>query len=169
MAVCFRFVALAIPAAAAVLAAGSAALAADRLYFEGDMVRGRLKEGFTGPLCVLENRFKRGELMVWRVRIHAPGVKEQLGKDGLKSVAIKLPDGKSYPAKFGTHPPKNASDSYWTAVWKIPDDYPTGTFAYTVVATDKDGKTHEWKPFNIKSSQLTVLAGPPAKAMPPKK
>ena len=37
--------------------------------------------------------------------------------------------------------------------------YPSGTFAYKVVATDPDGATHAWEPFKRAPSQLTVVAG----------
>jgi hypothetical protein len=37
-----------------------------RLFFEGDMVRGG-QPGAPGPVCVLNNQFKRLEKVVWRL------------------------------------------------------------------------------------------------------
>jgi len=134
-------------------------LAADRLFFEGDMVRGRPKTGPTGPVCVLNSQFKRGEKVVWRVRVFDGTSAKQLDKSRLASVMVELPDGKKLKGRFGTHPPKHPVDSYWTVAWQIPAKYPTGSFGYKVVATELGGKVHSWKPFGVKSSQFTVIAG----------
>lgn len=135
------------------------AVAADKLYFQGDMVRGRPKSGPTGPVCVLTSQFKRTEKVVWRIRVFDPAKTRQLGKAGLKSMFVELPDGKKFKMRFGSHPPKKSTDTYWTAAWQIPADYPTGSFSYKVVATDKSGKAHSWQPFNNRGSQFTVIAG----------
>ena len=137
----------------------SDAAAAEKLFFEGDMVRGRPKAGPTGPVCVLNSQFKRKEKVVWRVRVFDPAKGKQVGKAGLKSLVVQLPDGKEFKMHYGTHPPKKPSDSFWAVSWDIPADYPTGSFFYKVVATDSDGKVHTWKPFNVKPSQFTVIAG----------
>ena len=149
--------------AASVLAAEfvvpTVAVAADKLYFQGDMVRGRPKSGPTGPVCVLTSQFKRMEKVVWRVRVFDPAKTNQLGKAGLKSMFVVLPDGKKFKMRFGSHPPKKSTDTYWTTAWQIPADYPTGSISYKVVATDKAGKVHSWKPFNNRGSDFTVIAG----------
>jgi hypothetical protein len=137
----------------------TSALAADKLFFEGDMVRGVPKGGPTGPVCVLTSQFKRGESVVWRVRVFDPAKSKQLGKAGIKSLVVVLPDGNERKMHYGTHPRKNVTDSFWSVSWQVPADYPTGSFSYKVVATDSDGRIHTWQPFNIKSSQLTVIAG----------
>lgn len=135
------------------------AVAAEKLFFEGDMVRGRPKAGPTGPVCVLTSQFKRKEKVVWRIRVFDPAKGKQLGKAALKSMFVELPDGKKFKTRFGTHPRKKATDTFWTASWDIPADYPTGSFAYKVTATDKSGKTHSWEPFKVRNSQFTVIAG----------
>lgn len=137
----------------------SEAVAADKLFFEGDMVRGRPKAGPTGPVCVLTSQFKRSEKVVWRVRVFDPAKSKQLGKAGLKSVFVELPDGKKLKMRFGTHPRKKVTDTFWATSWQIPADYPTGRLAYKVVATDGSGRVHTWHPFNIRNSEFTVIAG----------
>ena len=123
------------------------------------MVRGD-QEGAPGPFCVLNSQFKRLEKVVWRVRLLDPSGKA-LDDKGIKSLHVELPDGQRLDGRFGPHPPPRlgpAADYFWSARWIIPADYPTGTFAYKVVATMLDGSTQTWEPFKMKPSQLTVLA-----------
>src|SRR5438067_5047891 len=56
------------------VAAGSAAQAQDiqKLFIEGDIVRGNTPLGATGPICVLTSQFKRGENVVFRIRVRNP-------------------------------------------------------------------------------------------------
>jgi hypothetical protein len=150
--------AFAVVLAATGAAQSATAQEAKRLFFEGDMVRGA-QQGAPGPFCVLTSQFKHKEEVAWRIR-----VLDQDGKPvddkGLKSLAIQLPDGKTIEAHFRGHPPKPPqTDYFWATSWIIPDDYPTGTFAYKVVATDMQGQTQTWEPFKIAASQLTILAG----------
>ena len=134
------------------------AVAASRLFFEGDMVRGVPKGGPTGPVCVLTSQFKRGEKVVWRLRVFDPDKSKQLGKAGIKSLVVELPDAKQHKMHYRPHPPKKSTDMFWTAAWKIPANYPTGSISYKVIATDKSGKTHTWRPFKVRGSEFTVIA-----------
>jgi hypothetical protein len=129
-----------------------------RLFFEGDMVRGGSPQGLTGPTCVLESQFKRRELVAWRIRVRDE-TGRSLDQTGLKSLVVKLPDGQTFTAKYGPHPKGKDTDRFWSTSWSIPADYPTGTFAYTVVATDNQGHTHEWAPFKVTLSELTIVEG----------
>lgn len=151
------FKALMIAAATVVVGTFGAAQAAE-IFFEGDMVRGHTPDGSTGPSCVLSSAYMRLESVVWRVRArNAAG--ENLNGDGLQSLVIQLSDGEQFPAKFGNHPRGEATDSFWATSWRIPADYPTGTVTYKVIATDLDGGVHEWEPFIVAPSQLTVIPG----------
>src|SRR6266481_6845553 len=47
----------------------SAAQEAQKLFIEGDIVRGNTPAGITGPVCVLANQFKRKENVVFRIRV----------------------------------------------------------------------------------------------------
>jgi hypothetical protein len=138
----------------------STAQAQGRLFFEGDLVRGA-QPGAPGPFCVLSNQFKRLEKVVWRVRVLDQAGTSLDGK-GLKSLWVHLPDGTKLEGRFAPHPPPHigkAEDHFWTSVWIVPDNYPSGSFVYKVVATDLQGGTHTWEPFKSRSSQLTVVAG----------
>jgi hypothetical protein len=125
------------------------AQSAPKMFFEGDMV--------LAQACVLNNRFRHNEGVVWRIRVLDAKTGKQLDNNGLKSLVVELPDGKTIPMKYGSHPRGAGDDFFWSISWKVPENYPTGTFAYTIVATDLGGQATRWQPFNVKNSQLTVV------------
>ncbi len=127
--------------------------AAQKMFFEGDMVTGA---GSSGPTCVLSSQYKHGQTVVWRVRILDQTGKRLDGKD-VKSVEIELPDGQKFAMRDGPHPKGKNDDYFWATSWKIPENYPTGTFSYKVVATGLTGQKHSWSPFNVNLSQLTII------------
>ena len=136
--------------------AGSAGAA--NLFFEGDMVRGGTRDGATGPTCVLTSQYKRKEHVVWRVRVlNQDG--EMVKEDGLKSLVVEMSDGQTFPMHHGTHPRNTPTDEFWATSWAIPADFPTGQLTYKVIATDLEGNQHEWRPFNVNLSDLTIIPG----------
>lgn len=139
--------------------AGGAHAQASKLFFEGDMVRGA-QQGAPGPFCVLNNQFKHLEKVVFRFRVLDRDGKP-LDASGVKSLVVELPDGMKLPAQYGPHPGGNnpATDYFWTAVWIIPENYPNGTFAYKVHATDAASQVQTWEPFKRVTSQLQIVAG----------
>lgn len=137
------------------------------VFIEGDLVRGNTSAGITGPVCVMINEFKRGEKIVFRIRARdvmgAP-----LDDKDLAGIVVQLSDGQTFRADYRARPPmpvrkqfglSGPSDYFWSAVWMIPADYPTGSLGYTVVATDLQGRTHTWKPFNDPRSLPAVVPG----------
>jgi hypothetical protein len=127
--------------------------ATQKLFFEGDMVAGA---GVPGPTCVLNSQYKHGQTVVWRVRILDQTGRRLDGKD-VKSVEVELPDGQKFAMHYGPHPKGKTDDYFWATSWKIPENYPTGTFSYKIAATGLDGQTHSWSPFNVSLSQLTIV------------
>ena len=141
-------------------AATAQAQEAKKLFFEGDLVRGA-QAGAPGPLCVLNNQFKHLEKVVWRVRVLDEAGKP-LDDKGIKSLVVELPDGQKFPARYGPHPPPQAGpaeDNFWSAIWIVPTDYPSGTLSYKLIATGLDGKEQTWEPFKRKPTLLTVVDG----------
>jgi len=145
----------------------SAAQEAQKLFIEGDIVRGNTPAGITGPVCVLANQFKRKENVVFRIRVRnttgAP-----LDDKNIKGITVELSDGQKFQASYRPRPPvsvRNAFglseplDSFWSAAWLIPQDYPTGSLSYKVVATDMQGNTQSWTPFRDPRSLPMVMAG----------
>ena len=150
---------LALGAAVSVGVIGLAPMAlAAELFFEGDMVRGGTKDGETGPHCVITSQYKRQERVVWRVRVLQDDGQPADDK-ALKSLIVEIPGGEQFPMHYGDHPHGEPTDSFWATSWAIPADYPTGTIGYKVIATDMDGSTQEWEPFNVAVSKLTVIPG----------
>jgi hypothetical protein len=135
---------------------------AGKLFFEGDIVRHALM-GQQGPFCVLQNQYRRGEAVAWRIRVMNPNGTVADNK-ALKSVEVELGNGQKLPAHFGGHgmPP---TDFFWSLNWVIPKDFPTGSLGYKVHATMGDGSVVTWEPFTRDTTQLMVVPGdlPPAK------
>ena len=110
-----------------------------KLFVEGDIVRGNTPLGATGPICVLTSQFKRGENVVFRIRVRNLQGKP-LDAAGIKSIEVELADGRKLPTRYGGHPPRQPTDFFWTAAWMIPENYPTGSLGYSITATDMDGQ-----------------------------
>ena len=81
---------------------------------------------------------------------------------------VELSDGQKIQASYRARPPVNVraafglsepADYFWSAAWLIPQDYPTGSLSYRVVATDMQGNTQSWMPFKDPRSLPMVMAG----------
>ena len=46
---------------------------------------------------------------------------------------------------------------FWVAKWMVPEDAPMGIVRYTVTAKDPQGRTGEFKPFEVQASQITII------------
>jgi hypothetical protein len=149
------------------LANPASAQEARKMFIEGDIVRGNTPSGITGPVCVLANQFKRKENVIFRIRVrNAAG--EPLDDKGIKSLVVELSDGKKYQAAYRARPPVGVRaalglsgpiDYFWSAAWLIPQDYPTGSLSYRVVATDMQGNTQDWVPMKDLRSLPVVIPG----------
>jgi hypothetical protein len=140
----------------AACASGANAQEPRKLFPEGDMVRGNSPLGATGPICVLNSQFKRGENVVFRVRVRNV-MGQLLDPKGIKSITVELSDGQKFNARYGGHPPRAPEDFFWTAAWMIPKDFPTGTFGYKVTVTDMEGNTQIWEPIKESRGWVVVL------------
>jgi len=94
--------------------------------------------------------------VVWRVRVLDQNG-AALDDKGLKSLTVEVSNGQRFALHFGPHPRGKTDDYFWTASWRVPDNYPTGTFIYKVVASDLSGRDHSWEPFKVDLSQLAVI------------
>jgi hypothetical protein len=132
-----------------------------KLFFEGDIVRHALPNQ-AGPFCVLVNQYKRGEAVAFRIRALLPNGNVADDK-AIKSLVVELGNGQRFPAAYKSHgaPP---TDYFWSMFWTIPNDYPTGSIGYKLIATMNDGSVVEWKPFNRATTALMVVDGTPEMA-----
>src|SRR5216110_649262 len=125
-----------------------------KLIFYGDMAL------FQPPghpdNCILRNRFKRGEPVGFRMFVADPSTQKREESAQLVvhvSVAGKTVD---IPMRYRATAAQPERE-FWVAKWVVPQDTPTGIIRYTVTATDKYGRTGEFRPFEVQASQLTIV------------
>ena len=108
-----------------------------------------------GAVCVQKNRFAKNEEIVWRVRVLDPTTGAALDDQAMATIEVRLPD-QSLAMRYGPHPRDNPVDFFWTVAFDVPETYPSGLLAYTVVATAKDGRTGTYNQFGVSAAQLNV-------------
>ena len=126
----------------------------DRLVLFGDIVYfyppGHAKN------CLLNNQFKRGEPVGFRMNAINPGT-------GKRDRATQLVVHLSYAGKTVDVPMRDRQNEkqpereFWVAKWTVPDDAPMGIVRYTVTAKDPQGRMGEFKPFDVQASQITIV------------
>jgi hypothetical protein len=127
---------------------------ANRLIVYGDMAM------FTPPgtpeNCILRSRFKRGDPVGFRMFVADP-------QTGNLEASAQLVVHLNFAGKTQDIPMRYRATAaqperqFWVAKWVVPEDAPIGIVRYTVTATDKYGRTGEFKPFEVKASQLTIV------------
>ena len=106
--------------------------------------------------CLLRNRFKRGEPVGFRMFVADP-------QTGNREESAQLVVHLNFAGKTQDIPMRYRATAaqperqFWVAKWVVPEDAPIGIVRYTVTATDKYGRTGEFKPFEVKASQLTIV------------
>ena len=126
----------------------------ERLVLSGDLVY------FYPPgnarNCILNNRFKRGEPVGFRMTAINPVTGK---RDRSTELVVHL----NYAGKTLDLPMRDRQTQqqpereFWVLKWIVPEDAPTGIVRYTVTAKDSQGRTGEWKPFEVVASQLTIV------------
>lgn len=140
--------------AAASFLAGQAPSSGDRLVVYGDVV---YFYGVGKPRnCILNSQFKRGEPVGFRMTAINPAT-------GKRDRATQLTVHMSYNGKTIDLPMRDRQNEqqpereFWVAKWMVPDDATTGIVRYTVTAKDPQGRTGEFKPFDVQASQITIV------------
>src|SRR5499426_4295506 len=133
---------------------GLAQSTGERLILSGDLAY------FFGPgkprNCTLNNRYKHGEPVGFRMNAINPAT-------GKRDRATKLVVHMNYFGKTIDLPMRDRQTEqqpereFFVVKWMVPDDAPVGIVRYTVTATDPQGRTGEWKPFDVEASQLTIV------------
>jgi len=106
--------------------------------------------------CLLNNQFKHGEPVGFRMNAINPA-------SGKRDRATELVVHLTYAGKTLDLPMRDRQNErqpereFWVAKWVVPDDAPMGVVRYTVTAKDPQGRTGEFKPFEVQASQLTVV------------
>jgi hypothetical protein len=134
--------------------AGQTQSAGDRLVLSGDLVY------FFGPgkpgNCTMSNQYKRGQPVGFRMTAINPATGK---RDRTTQVVVHLNfAGKAIDIPMRDRQTEQQPErDFFVAKWIVPDDAPTGVVRYTVTAKDSQGRTGEWKPFDVLASQLTVV------------
>src|SRR5215475_7208838 len=126
----------------------------DRLILSGDMAY------FFGPgkplNCTLNNRYKRGDPVGFRMTAINPVT-------GKRDRATQLVVHMTFGGKTIDLPMRDRQTEqqperdFWVAKWMVPADQPLGIIRYTVTAKDPQGRTGEFKPFDVETSQLQII------------
>jgi hypothetical protein len=126
-----------------------------RLIVFGDVTLFLGKPGAPGN-CALQSRFKRGDPVGFRMT----AFDSETGKmEPSAQFVVHITYGgitQDLPMRYrGTV--KQPEREFWVAKWVVPATAPTGIVRYTVTATDKYGRTGEFKPFAVEDSQVTIV------------
>ena len=143
------------PSVAAFQAGASEAARPGRLIVYGDVTLFLGKPGLAGN-CALQSRFKRGDPVGFRMT----AFDSETGKmEPSAQFVVHLTYGgktQDLPMRYRATV-KQPEREFWVAKWMVPADAPTGIVRYTVTATDKYGRTGEFKPFVVDDSQVTIV------------
>ena len=105
--------------------------------------------------CILNSQFKRGEPVGFRMT--------SVDSTGKRDRAAQLVVHLSYAGKTLDIPMRDRQTAtqpereFWVAKWMVPDDAPMGIVRFTVSAKDSQGRTGEYKPFEVQASQITIV------------
>ena len=134
--------------------AGQSKTSSERLVLSGDIVY------FFGPgkprNCTMTNRFKRGEPVGFRMTAIDPATGK---RDRSTQLVLHLNyGGKTFDLPMRDRQTEQQPErEFWVLKWIVPEDAPTGIVRYSVTAKDSQGRTGEWKPFDVEASQLTIV------------
>jgi hypothetical protein len=106
--------------------------------------------------CFMSNRYKRGEPVGFRMTAIDPATGRRVRNAQLVvhlSYGGKTIDVPMRDRQTDTQPERE----FFVAKWVVPEDAPVGVVRYTVSAKDPQGRTGEWKPFEVAASQLTII------------
>ena len=106
--------------------------------------------------CALSSQFKRGEPIGFRMTALDPVT-------GARDRAATLVVHLTYAGRSVDIPmrdrqtEKQPERTFWVAKWVVPNDAPVGTLRYTVTAKDSQGRTGKFTPFDVETSQITIV------------
>jgi hypothetical protein len=106
--------------------------------------------------CFTSNRYKRGEPVGFRMTAVDPATGK---RDRTTQLVVHLTyGGKTLDLPMRDRQTEQQPErEFWVLKWIVPDDAPLGAVKYTVTARDAQGRTGEFKPFEVAASQLTII------------
>ena len=130
------------------------AASSEKLFLRGDTTL-FLGNGIPHS-CALNTYFKRGDRIGFRFTAINPAT-------GTRDRATQLVVHLNYRGQMIDIPMRDRQNvkqperEFWIAEWKVPADAEMGIIRYTVTARDPQGRTGEFKPFDVDSSQITIV------------
>jgi len=106
--------------------------------------------------CILRNRFKRGEPVGFRMFVADPATGKR--EESAQLIVHVNVGGKvvDIPMRYRATE-KQPEREFWVAKWVVPQETATGVVRFSVTATDKYGRSGEFKPFEVQASQITIV------------
>jgi hypothetical protein len=126
-----------------------------KLVVYGDVVLFLGRPGMPGN-CALQSRFKHGEPVGFRMTAINPATGK---RDRATELVVHLNfAGKAIDVPMRDRQTERQPErDFWVAKWTVPDDAPMGIVRYSVTARDPQGRTGEFKPFEVQASQITIV------------
>lgn len=104
-------------------------------------------------ICVVNSRFEQGWRMVFRANV-MDAASDEVIEDA--DVKVVLETGEEFEMELGDHGSDDTETMLYTIAWTIPDDFPTGTLDYEIIAT-VDGEDYVYEPFDVDLSKMTII------------
>ena len=130
------------------------AASSEKLFLRGDTVL-FLGNGIPHS-CALYTYFKRGDRIGFRFTAINPATGQ---RDRASQLVVHL----NYRGQTIDIPMRDRQNvkqperEFWIAEWKVPADAVAGIITYSVTARDPQGRTGEFKPFDVQPSQITIV------------
>lgn len=114
----------------------------------GDIVNSHEVED---AICVVNSRFEQGWRIVFRASVNDAETKELIEDADVKVV---LGTGDEFDMEL--IPNGQEATMLYSFAWDIPEDFPTGTLDYKIVA-NVNGKEYTYEPFDVSLSKMTII------------
>jgi hypothetical protein len=134
--------------------AGQTSSHGDHLAVYGDVV---YFFGLGKPrTCTASSQFKRGEPVGFRMTAINPATGK---RDRATQMVVHLAyNGKTVDIPMRDRQTEQQPErTFWVAKWMVPEDATPGIVRYTVTAKDSEGRTGEYRPFDVDTSQITIV------------
>lgn len=102
-------------------------------------------------VCVVNSRFEQGWRMVFRATVIDVDSGDLIEDADVKVV---LENGEVFDMEIGEH--GEDGTLLYAIGWTIPEDFPTGTLDYQIVA-NVDGEEYYYEPFAVEPSKMTII------------
>lgn len=141
----------------------------EHYFIQADTVRGA--EGAQGAVCIVNSVFMQGEQIVYRAYVYDADTGEQLTEEQIAERGVKVYgvlDGERVAElAFIPHPPgAEPGELFWAGGFVIPEDHPTGNYAWSVQVEDAEGNTAEYLPMGHTVGLGTLMILEPSNAEP---